>query len=134
MLVLYIYVALASYNVGYLTLPLKNVECLVDEAANVAVVDSTGKIIRQEPASWVSEHAHAARGKSSIGKRPGKGRNGGHSRQSSLTKVPQNPELDWRSLWNEGTDAVMDIPIGGVCEILYGGHDHDDDDTLYECD
>jgi hypothetical protein len=23
-------------------------------------------------------------------------------------------------LWNEGTDAVMDVPIGGVCEILYG--------------
>ena len=23
-------------------------------------------------------------------------------------------------LWNEGTDAVMDVPLGGVCEILYG--------------
>jgi phosphatidylinositol glycan class P protein len=23
----------------------------------------------------------------------------------------------------EGTDAVMDIPIGGVCEILYGQGD-----------
>jgi phosphatidylinositol glycan class P protein len=28
--------------------------------------------------------------------------------------------VDWRELWMEGTDAVMDIPIGGVCEILYG--------------
>ncbi|EGP85375.1 uncharacterized protein MYCGRDRAFT_19397, partial [Zymoseptoria tritici IPO323] len=39
MLLVYIYVALASYNVGYLTLPLTSLECLVDEAANVAVVD-----------------------------------------------------------------------------------------------
>ncbi|KAL8857812.1 MAG: hypothetical protein Q9178_005712 [Gyalolechia marmorata] len=28
-------------------------------------------------------------------------------------------ELDWASLWDAGTDAVMDIPIGGVCQILY---------------
>ncbi|KAL8834860.1 MAG: hypothetical protein Q9170_003560 [Blastenia crenularia] len=27
---------------------------------------------------------------------------------------------DWTALWDEGTDAVMDIPIGGVCQILYG--------------
>ena len=33
-------------------------------------------------------------------------------------------------LWNEGTDAVMDVPIGGVCEILYGKADDDDDDTM----
>ncbi|EME82128.1 uncharacterized protein MYCFIDRAFT_100519, partial [Pseudocercospora fijiensis CIRAD86] len=100
MLVVYIYVALASYNIGYLTLPLKSVECLVDEAANVAVVDANGKIMPG-----------------------GKGRNA-HSRQSSITKVqPLSPELDWRNLWNEGTDAVMDIPIGGVCEILYGADD-----------
>jgi phosphatidylinositol glycan class P protein len=31
-----------------------------------------------------------------------------------------DPDVDWRELWMEGTDAVMDIPIGGVCEILYG--------------
>ncbi|KAI4270404.1 MAG: hypothetical protein LQ337_006709 [Flavoplaca oasis] len=29
-------------------------------------------------------------------------------------------ELPWASMWNEGTDAVMDIPLGGVCQILYG--------------
>lgn len=27
---------------------------------------------------------------------------------------------DWATLWDEGTDAVMDVPIGGVCQILYG--------------
>lgn len=134
MFVLYIYVALASYNVGYLTLPLKSVGCLVDEAANVAVVDETGKIVRQEQASWLSHSADVTKGKSSIGKKAGRGLNGGHSRQASLTKVQASSELDWKSLWNEGTDAVMDIPVGGVCEILYGGHDEDEDDTLYEYD
>ncbi|KAL9626293.1 MAG: hypothetical protein Q9204_007420 [Flavoplaca sp. TL-2023a] len=29
-------------------------------------------------------------------------------------------ELPWASMWDEGTDAVMDIPLGGVCQILYG--------------
>lgn len=26
----------------------------------------------------------------------------------------------WKDVWGEGTDAVMDIPLGGVCEVLYG--------------
>ncbi|CAK3940433.1 related to pigp_human [Lecanosticta acicola] len=127
MLIVYIYVALASYNVGYLTLPLKNVECLVDEAANVAVVDETGKIIRNEQASWLSGAPDAGKQKGSVGKK-----SGGKVKPNpqSSYNAPQ-PELDWRSLWNEGTDAVMDIPIGGVCEILYGAHD-EDDDTLYD--
>lgn len=127
MLVVYIYVALASYNVGYLTLPLKSAECLVDEAANVAVVDETGKIVRNDRASWRSPSPDRQKHRTAAGK---KGKNGGHSRQSSLTRVQTNRELDWRTMWNEGTDAVMDIPIGGVCEILYGAAG--DDDTLYE--
>ncbi|KAL8688402.1 MAG: hypothetical protein Q9218_005681 [Villophora microphyllina] len=28
-------------------------------------------------------------------------------------------QADWLSMWNEGTDAVKDVPIGGVCQILY---------------
>jgi phosphatidylinositol glycan class P protein len=28
--------------------------------------------------------------------------------------------VDWGAFWDVGTDAVMDVPIGGVCEILYG--------------
>ncbi|CZT21802.1 related to pigp_human [Ramularia collo-cygni] len=128
MLVVYIYVALASFNVGYLTLPLQSTECLVDEAANVAVIDESGKIIRNDRASWRSPSPDRLKQKPVVAK---KGKNGGHSRQSSLTKVQTNRELDWRSMWNEGTDAVMDIPIGGVCEILYGGA-ASDDDTLCE--
>lgn len=130
MLVVYIYVALGSYNVGYLTLPLQSAECLVDEAANVAMVDESGKIIRNDRASWrsPSPDRHKQRGTTATAK---KGKNGGHSRQSSLTRVQTNRELDWLSMWNEGTDAVMDIPIGGVCEILYGAGG-EDDDTLCE--
>lgn len=29
-------------------------------------------------------------------------------------------ERDWKRLWNKGTDGVIDIPIGGICEVLYG--------------
>ncbi|KAI4257640.1 MAG: hypothetical protein L6R42_005530, partial [Xanthoria sp. 1 TBL-2021] len=29
-------------------------------------------------------------------------------------------EPPWASIWDEGTDAVMDIPVGGVCQVLYG--------------
>ncbi|KAF2719569.1 PIG-P-domain-containing protein, partial [Polychaeton citri CBS 116435] len=100
MLIVYIYVALASYNTGYLTLPMDSVECLVDEAANIAIIDEHGNMTSSEKASWQM-----------------------HSRQNSLTKVQPTPELDWMSLWNEGTDAVMDVPIGGVCEVLYGQAD-----------
>jgi len=28
-------------------------------------------------------------------------------------------KMNWRQMWNEGTDAVMDVPIGGVCETFY---------------
>ncbi|KAL8768198.1 MAG: hypothetical protein Q9209_005507 [Squamulea sp. 1 TL-2023] len=29
-------------------------------------------------------------------------------------------DLSWASIWDQGTDAVMDIPVGGVCQVLYG--------------
>lgn len=93
---------------------------MVDEAANVAVVDGRGRIVRSEKASWAAT-AMGGDGKGSLG-RTGRGKNGGHSRQSSGHRhgFLESQEPDWRNLWNEGTDAVMDIPIGGVCEILYG--------------
>jgi len=122
MFVVYIYVALACYNTGYLTLKLGDVSCLVDEAANVAVVDAQGNIIRDDKISWPSD-----RDDKRVGKK-GRGRHGGRSRQSSYTKAHGNAELDWKTLWKEGTDAVMDIPIGGVCEILYGQDDEEGGD------
>ncbi|KAM0719330.1 hypothetical protein Q7P37_005235 [Cladosporium fusiforme] len=121
MFVVYIYVALASYNTGYLTLPMDSIECLVDEAANVAVVDSQGRLVRDEKPSWRSDSPDRSRGGTA---KSGKGRHGGHSRQASVNKVVGlDPGVDWRNLWTEGTDAVMDIPLGGVCEILYGQRD-----------
>lgn len=117
MLVVWVYVALASYNTGSLTLELRSLEAVVDEAANIAVVDDAGRIVR-------SDRFAANANKSGGGEeRKGRGgKTGGSSRASGgVMPVDEQPrELDWRNLWNEGTDAVMDVPIGGVCEVLYG--------------
>ena len=95
MCIIYIYVALALYNIEYLTLPMSSIENIVDEAANVAVVDGKGRIRRKGGSGKV-------RLAGGVGEGLGEG------------------GLDWRGLWSEGTDAVMDVPVGGVCEILYG--------------
>jgi phosphatidylinositol N-acetylglucosaminyltransferase subunit P len=122
MFMVYIYVALASYNTGHLTKPLNSVECLVDEAANIAVIDAQGKIIRDDIPSWqLDTKSHGGGGKK-------KGKHGGQSRRGSLSAPAMDNELDWRTLWSEGTDAVMDIPIGGACEILYGQPDDNGDE------
>ncbi|KAG8526121.1 uncharacterized protein KY384_000114 [Bacidia gigantensis] len=94
MTIIYIYVALASYNTGYLTLPMNSIGNIVDEAASIAVVDGKGKMQNRR----------------ATGKRT-------HITLSSPD------EMDWKSIWNEGTDAVMDVPVGGVCEILYGSRE-----------
>lgn len=122
MFMVYIYVALASYNTGYLTLPMGSVECLVDEAANVAVVNSRGRLVRDEKPSWRADSPDRSRSGTA---KSGRGKHGGqHSRQTSQSKgIGLDHDVDWRDLWMEGTDAVMDIPIGGVCEILYGQGD-----------
>ena len=90
MVIVYIYVALASYNTEYLTLPMSSIENIVDEAANIAVLDTKGR---------------------TKGER--------NKAQSSHSQGQDNTD-EWMHLWSEGTDAVMDIPVGGVCEILYG--------------
>lgn len=35
-------------------------------------------------------------------------------------RIVMGDKYDWDNIWNKGTDAVLDIPIGGVCEVLYG--------------
>lgn len=111
MSIVYIYVALATYNTGYLTLPMNSIENLVDEASNVAVIDSKG---RRRPGGSAKMNPDAATaltvGPTGMGSGSG---NGAWQRR--------RVELDWKGIWDEGTDAVMDIPIGGVCEVLYGG-------------
>ena len=93
--VVYIYIALACYNTEYLTLPMSHIENIVDDAANVAALDGTGKVKSRNHQGW----------RSALGETNNE--LGSHS-------------LDWKTLWSEGTDAVMDVPVGGVCEILYG--------------
>jgi phosphatidylinositol N-acetylglucosaminyltransferase subunit P len=109
--VVYIFVALASYNTGILTLPMPSIENLVDKASQVAVIDRDGKII---PPNTYSRFQIIKPGQS-----------GKHSRQQSGThkthgQLRAGTDVNWRAIWDESTDAVLDIPIGGVCEILYG--------------
>lgn len=112
-LIVYIYVALASWNTGYLTLGLGRVECLVDEAAQVGVVDrGTGEIIRD--VIW-DERGGGTNKDKVKGSRA-------RSRKNSFSayRFDVGEEVNWKDFWSTGTDAVMDVPIGGVCEILYG--------------
>ena len=118
-LVMYIYVALASYNTDYLTLPMSSCENLVDECAQVAVIDRrTGKIVRDRIVGT------------------GKNTDGGRSSALEAYQFGAEDEVNWKKLWSTGTDAVLDVPIGGefcahyyhaqanilpgVCEVLYG--------------
>jgi phosphatidylinositol glycan class P protein len=91
MLIVYIYVALASYNTGYLTLPLSSIETIIDESANIATLDGKGRKAQSNP---------------------------GKKNRTEINK--EYVMKDWRTVWSQGTDAVMDVPLGGVCEVLYG--------------
>jgi phosphatidylinositol glycan class P protein len=108
-LLVYVYVALACYNTGYLTLPMQSIENLVDETGQIAVVDRRGRIIRPLKASRF--------------RRPAVGKGGRRRRESEALKSPMGSfgrDPDLRGIWDEGTAAVMDIPVGAVCELLYG--------------
>ncbi|MCJ1230395.1 hypothetical protein MMC12_007069 [Toensbergia leucococca] len=99
MCIVYIYVALASYNTEYLTLPMSSIENIVDEAANVAVLDAKGRIRRK-----------------GRGDRRERQRSGGGMEEQSRVG------MDWKDFWSEGTDAVMDVPVdqneGGTDEVF----------------
>lgn len=112
----YIYVALASYNTGYLTLGLESIETVVDDAANIATIDAKGRVRGSQAASGTTKGA-------------GSNVHVGKPHKVREAKMPGS-KREWKALWSEGTDAVMDVPLGGVCEVLYGeGRDEDDDDT-----
>jgi phosphatidylinositol glycan class P protein len=119
-LVVYIYVALASYNTQYLTLPLSSCENLVDECAQIAVVNpTTGRIVR-DPVLVTDKLHERDKEKGTAAKASAP-----PSRKNSFSAYhfSASSDVDWKSLWSTGTDAVMDVPIGGVCEILYGSED-----------
>jgi len=108
MALVYLFVALASYNIGYLTAPMGAVETVVDDVAKVAVIDAKG---RMRDGSRLT--------RSKVVKRKGPGGAG-------------KRVLDYREVWGEGTDGVMDVPLGGVCEVLYRekGPDEDDEEDV----
>ena len=95
MLVVYIFVGLAGINTEILTLPMSSIETIVDEAAQIATIDSKGRIKLGDRKPIPEEKAR---------------------------------QVDWKSIWSEGTDAVMDVPLAGVCEVLYGDLVDSDDD------
>ncbi|KAK4116308.1 PIG-P-domain-containing protein [Canariomyces notabilis] len=143
MTLVYIYVALAAYNTEILTLPLESVETIVDEAAQVAVVDSKGRIKRERRRGGVEgPSAGQAGGGGGKGMGKGRGRGGagagageddheyyyypskdGGGKAGRVGGRERNSKagggLNWKEVWNEGTDAVMDVPLAGVCEVLY---------------
>jgi len=126
MLYVYIYVALAAYNTEILTLPLGSIETIVDEAAKVAVVDSKGRLKaderrRKEGRREGGNRAAAAAGYS-------RARGAAADAREGVSLVTAGGGLNWKAVWNEGTDAVMDVPLAGVCEVLYGeGRDVDEE-------
>ena len=95
MSIVYTYIALAAYNTEILTLPMENIETIVDDAAKVAVIDSKGRIVRNDKRRKQRKR----------------------DRPDLLTP---SGDFNWKNIWNEGTDAVMDVPLAGVCEVLYG--------------
>jgi len=118
MLLVYIYVALAAYNTEIMTLPLSSIETIVDDAAQIAVVDSKGRIIRADKRGG---------DKSRRNSRDQQHQSHHHHRKRTPAERERERELllpggglNWNEIWNEGTDAVMDIPLAGVCEVLYG--------------
>ena len=124
---LWIFVALAAYNGAYLTLRVESAEAMVDECALVAVLDAAGRIVKRReraplsgawPGGKTGGDAAARKGKRRVGHRRHDSRESRKERERDFGLLGK--DLDWRALWSEGTDAVMDVPIGGVCEILYG--------------
>ncbi|KAK6502955.1 hypothetical protein TWF481_007993 [Arthrobotrys musiformis] len=199
-IILYIYVALASYNTEYMTKPFTSMENIVDEVAKMAIVEidesKHRKVLRGVDmqgegyeSSGLLTPARSRRSSSSAAYQqktweslddvversihpdggltsPSTGGEnyspiekvaGSMSRRkkkkrksktlfSSQVKMPREEEYefnisnqdqadyqdegwDWKDYWSTGTDAVMDIPIGGVCEVLYG-EGRDDSDPL----
>lgn len=81
----------------YVALSLYNIEILTEPLSSVeTIVDGAGKMALID----------------------NKGRLRGSARRER--KCEKDGRLRWREIWNESTDAVMDIPLSGVCEVLYG--------------
>jgi hypothetical protein len=143
---IYIYVALACWNIEYLTLGLQRVESMVDDAGNVAILDDMGRIVKggskrfeTELETELRKRRERTKGSGGHGSWGRKGGKSGHKKKERSRREKEKEKqggrfgymgnmfdgrvangLTWAQIWNEGTDAVMDVPIGGVCEVLYG--------------
>jgi len=95
---------------------------VVDEAANVAVIDGGGRVrssfLMGGP---LKEKEREVGGRKGYGRKE-RGGGGVDNRWDIRDRRPGLGEgkWDWKQVWSEGTDAVMDVPLGGVCEVLYG--------------
>lgn len=131
----YIYVALAAYNTGYLTLPMNSIETIIDDAANVATLDGKGTMgnswAKQRKGAGAGEKGHKSTG-SGAGVREGRKREREERRQEKR-RAREGGFRDWKKIWSTGTDACLDVPLGGVCEVLYGeARDIDPEDEIEE--
>lgn len=137
MVLIYIYVALACYNTEYLTLGLQSLETMVDDAGSVAILDENGRIRKGGSKKWVAELEERKRREALMqtwDRKKKSGHGSGKARKKrekekvddfygytgEITENGVVSGLTWRQIWNEGTDAVLDVPLGGVCEVLYG--------------
>lgn len=147
--VCYIFVALAGYNTSVLTFPLGALETVVDIGGNIAAVApaintavaaaaATAAAAAGEGGSGGGggggggmSHMAPLASEQSVDSAAGTGRSekwGDMLRQrdrsgsgsGSGNGLSSSQHDDWKGLWSRGTDAVMDVPIGGVCEVLYG--------------
>jgi phosphatidylinositol glycan class P protein len=89
---------------------LSSIETIIDDAANIATIDGKGRM----------ERSHMGGKEKTREKRD----RGDRDRERSTKDCIK----DWKALWSVGTDAVMDVPLGGVCEVLYGDFREEDDD------
>ncbi|KAI5787245.1 PIG-P-domain-containing protein [Geopyxis carbonaria] len=94
----YVYVALAALNVTVLTRPLEGLETVVDKGGLVARLVEEKEEDGMSPIAPLDGGEKVDEGEKWTGRREG----------------------GWAQLWSRGTDAVMDVPLGGVCEVLYG--------------
>lgn len=146
MALIWIYVALSAYNVEYLTLGMNCVETMVDEAGSVAILDENGRIRKggskrfvremeerkrreliREKEGWGRKHHSHGHGKSSGKKRRDRekekekdGRAEWYGYMGEIREGGVANGLTWRQIYSVGTDACLDVPLGGVCEVLYG--------------
>jgi len=107
----YVYVALAAFNTEILTLPMASVEAIVDGAASVAGAEGMRRLRRRGGGGGGRDGGGDV---TAVGGRRTKGDDGWGM------AAAMGEATDWTRVWNEGTDAVMDVPLAGVCEVLYG--------------